>query len=256
MACTTEHSTAIGDLAAGRIDPDRAAELLDHLEGCDACSEEFDLVAGLVSTSERHGADFLEPERSPDSPIRNRPWSWGPLAAAALVLVAFGLWTVWDRGGRQPASGLPTLVELAQVEPIPAPRSVLRATDTRTNDAFAAAMELYAEGEYGRAKDALAKVLTELDDEAPERALAWLYFGVANLQGPDSTGAEPALEEAARIGTGLVAERARWYLGNARLASGDVEGALAAFRDLEQLGGDYELNARQKIEAIEAASGR
>jgi hypothetical protein len=65
-----------------------------------------------------------------------------------------------------------------------------------------------------------------------------------------------ALDEAARAGTGLVRERALWYRANARLAAGEAEAALRELRALEALGGDYELNARDLAEAIEAALGR
>jgi len=267
MACTTEQSTAIGDLAAGRIDPDRALELFDHVEGCDACSEEWDLVAGLVATAERRGPGLFGPTGDQQTPsftlLRGRR-SWLSLAAAAAVLVAFGLWGARDWGTATPVTlatpatmGEPLqMARLAQLAPTLAPRSVLRSGTATTDEAYRAALELYAQGDFEGAQRGLAALLAELAGEAPQRPLVLLYFAIARLQGADPSGAEAALERAARTGSGLIAERARWYLANARLAGGDVDGALDAFRELEALAGDYELNARRQIEAIEAALAR
>jgi hypothetical protein len=117
-------------------------------------------------------------------------------------------------------------------------------------------MERYAAGDYAGAADALAGLASVLPADAPARALVWLYLGIARAQTGRTAEAVGALDEAARAGTGLVRERALWYRANARLALGETEAALGELRALAALGGDYELNAREKAEAIEAALGR
>jgi len=103
VACSPKRSEEIGDLAAGRLGPLEAQDLLEHLEGCGACSEELDLVADLVAAT-------AEPGGKPSVSPRSRFLSPGlaVLAAAAAILAALGIWRLvpgWGGGGGGGAPG-------------------------------------------------------------------------------------------------------------------------------------------------------
>jgi tetratricopeptide (TPR) repeat protein len=242
MACTTDRSTEIGDLSAGRLDAQASGALLDHLERCGECSAEFDLVADLLAAADREGPALFARGRSR---IRLVHGASALLAAAAAVLLAVVIW--------RPGPGAPSLSDIASTEPIPAASALLRseAPSPRPRE-YLEAMDSYGRGDYAGAAGRLVAFL----EGAPADALANLYLGVCRLQTGDPGEAIAPLRRAAEGGDGLLRERALWYLGNAHLAAGDGERAREVFDRLAALGGDYEPNAREKLRAIRDAIGR
>lgn len=247
MACSNERSRAIGDLVAGRIDSAEAQELLEHLETCSPCSIEFDLASELVATGEGGGLA--------DSPIAVPTLDWRvPVGIAATLLVTLTLWIVFLENDRSRDNGGhgSNLSQLAAVEPLPAVESVLRGDpDQRRNQVWSDAMQRYAAGDYA----ATIALLAPIAAERPADALTQLYLGVASLETGASADAVAALERAAQHGEGLLTERALWYLAHAQLAQRDVARAIETLQRLIAAEGDYELNARDKLEAVRQETG-
>lgn len=83
---------ALVALVERRLPEARRVALLDHVMGCLACREDFDLVRAFVEQGEK-----LQPKRTP---------SWLPLAAAAVLAVGAGsVWLALRPGGEGPARG-------------------------------------------------------------------------------------------------------------------------------------------------------
>jgi hypothetical protein len=236
VACTTQRSQDIGDLAAGRLDAAKADELLDHLERCGECSAELDLVADIVAHFERPaGARAAIPRRRLGIAV-------AALAAAALLAAS-----LWILSRPHPAPRSMHLASLASTQPLPTSTFVPRSgTPLASSPAYLDAMRHYAAGEFAEA----ARGLSLLAEERPDDPLVNLYLGISRLQTGAAEQALAPLERAATTGEDLLAERALWYLGNAHLVLEDGEAARRTFQRLAELGGDYEPNAREKLEAI------
>ena len=235
MACTEERSDRIAAFSAGRLDAEEMTEFLDHVEVCSECSEELDLAADLVAT--------LKVAR----PALKRPLvrRLHLLTAAAAVIAFFGFARFLGDDSGEPVS----LADLAQLAPLPSVPFVPRAVDTPEEvELFSTAMEAYAALDF----TAAASLLAECSAAEPGDALTHLYLGIARLQLGELASAVESLEQAAELGGGLLRDNARWYLANAHLAleeTGDARRILAALASEES---EWELNARELLEAIEA----
>jgi predicted anti-sigma-YlaC factor YlaD len=83
---------AIPDFIAGRLDAARAAVVRAHLDGCDECRAEAELVALLFTAKPSVPAGLaerIEGHVRVGRRARVRPW-WG-LAAAAVAAIALGI---------------------------------------------------------------------------------------------------------------------------------------------------------------------
>jgi anti-sigma factor RsiW len=94
------------DAHAGRLTPERAADLRTHLEGCPACTHEDLAEQTLTEILERrlpqHPASLALKRRlalqwpgASPAPAWQRPWArwlWPAVAIALVVLVAFPVW--------------------------------------------------------------------------------------------------------------------------------------------------------------------
>lgn len=243
MACTDRFAALLAEMAAGQLEAEGSRRVLEHVEGCAACSQELDALAGLVGAlAERVDARRAESAR--------REWHrWAGLAAAAALLVLFGGWLASRRAASPGAEHVAALVDR---RPITAPASLLRGDGAQRGAAFERGMEAYRAGDYARASRELAALHAE---RAGDR-LVGLYLGIALLQSRDAADSERAarLFEEIQDAPGLLGERARWYLANARLAAGDVDGARRVLEALVDADGDYEPNARALLEALDAAA--
>jgi len=245
MTCSPERSEALAALAAGRLDAARALELLEHVERCAACSRELDAVAAIVAGT--------APAAAPAAAQPGRRRSALPrlsvaIAAAASVLFLLGLGLLWRGSGAAPDE----IAALATTTPLPASGALLRSPSDPPSGSGGAtweqAMHAYAAGDFAAAAEGLDALAASGD----ERPLVFLYLGVARLQLAESAAAVSALERAVRDGAGLLRERALWYLGNAHLVAGDAARARETFERLEAVGGEYEVNAQQVLEALDA----
>ena len=163
-------------------------------------------------------------------------------AAAALVATAL-LW--------QPFARPPTLRELASIDALLAPGDLtLRAGVEPRSAEFRASIEAYRARDFAGAAERLAGLAQ------PDDALTQLYLGISLLQLGRPGDAAAALDRARRTGRGLLAERALWYLANARLLLDEPDAARGLFEEIRALEGDYELNAADMLDAMRAAAGR
>lgn len=235
MACTPQRSLSIGELAASRLDAAALDELLDHIEGCAACSHELDGVAALVGAAD---------EARPARPRSLRPLLW-PLLAAAAALV---LWLAPRPGGGEVAR----LRELARIAPITVPDSTLRTAAAQAPAReWRAAMELYRNADWERC----AAALEDLRAGGDERALLDLYLGIARAQAGREREAVTALQRAERGSTGLLRQHALWHRAHAHLALGEGPAAIGVLEELVALDEDYAPNARQLLSAVRDALG-
>ena len=237
MACSPERSVAIGDLAGGRLDAERAGELLEHLEGCAACSAELDLVADVTAAL----APAPERAAAAEAPYRPRlrivP---GLVTAAAAAIALVVLWKPTTDPG-------PSVADLANLQPILAAPYGLRSSTPETSARYQDAIQSYSQGEF---EDA-ARGLSEVAAAEPENALANLYLGIAQLQVGALEEACTALRSAANAAAEpLLREQALWYLANANLSLERPDEARAVLQELEALEGDYQPNARLVLDAL------
>ncbi len=245
MACTPQRAFHIGELCGSRLDAAGATELLDHLERCDACSQELDMIADLLLCGER--AAPAEPGFSARR-LRMRLVLGAVATAAAAVLLVL----VMTRDGTERR-----IRGLARLAPPPAAGLVLRGEPDEevagsTPGALREAMRHFTAGDFALAAERLAL----LAQSSPDDPLALFYLGLARLQLAADENALAALERAASLGEGLLAEQALWYAANAHLARGEGELARAALLRLVELDGDYEPNARSLLSKLEPLLSR
>jgi len=274
VGCTKPRSETIAAMAAGRIGDADARELLDHLERCDACSEEFDAVADVVAGLEhdaegnvagrgvsstaaggRDGeatpSDLRDGEPRPASPWPRR--ALAGLAAIAASIALFFLVRPLVTETRPPETRGRTS-HLASLDPVPASKATLRSGSLPAEQAalFERAMERYADRDYTEA----ARLLRDVVTATAGHDLADLYLGIALLQTRDRAEALEPLSRAARSDAPLLRERASWYLANAHLALGEPDRAIAILEELVAREGDYEWNAADLLAEIREARGR
>lgn len=240
MACTRERSLAIGELCGARLDAAGAAELLEHVERCGACSEELDLAADLVRAGAGRAQGTVHA-----LPRRRRVLLFGlgaGLAAAALLVLFLG-----PRDGASEQR----IQALARLAPPPAAAVVLRGSGEE-GEARDQALRFFAAGDFAAAAGRLAQVV----ESAPGDALAWFYLGVAHLQQAPDEAALAALRCAAERGEALLAEHALWYLAQAHLARAEGAPARRVLVRLIELDGDYEPNARALLAELDRIVAR
>lgn len=230
MACTPERSEEIGELAGGRLSAAGAAGLIEHVEGCAACSREMDLVADLLHA--RSGSPAATWDRSAPR------WAGGlfALAAAAAVLFFFLRSSAPER----------RLRDLAQLAPPPSAGLVLRGA-AQPEAGFEQASAHFAAGDHARAASSLQALLAT----HPDDPLVLFYLGLARLQLGELDAAIDALRRAEEAGADLLAEQALWYRVQAHLARDEGAQARALLARLVELDGDYEPNARALLAELE-----
>lgn len=235
MACTPERSEEIGELAGGRLAAADAAGLIEHVEGCAACSREMDLVADLLHVPSRS----LAAGRN----LSAARWAGGliALAAAAAVLFFFLRSSAPERRVR----------DLARLSPPPSAGLVLRG-DEQPGAGFEQASAHFAAGDHARAAEGFQALLAT----QPDDPLVLFYLGLARLQLGELDAAIDALRRAEEAGADLLAEQALWYRSQAHLARDEGAQARALLARLVELDGDYEPNARALLAELESLLDR
>ncbi len=152
---------------------------------------------------------------------------WTPKVAAPVLTLAFALALVLIPGADGKFRHLADLTALdyAHVE--------VRSAPGTADDLFTAAMDAYLDGRWLEAASGLDDALGAADADAwSRRDQALLYQGSALLLGGRADAALTPLTEASASSLPPVRERARWQAVQARLVTGDADGARA---DLEGL---------------------
>lgn len=230
MACTPQRARQLAELAAGTLEPDAAAALVEHAADCPACA----------SALGRGGTTGARAARR------------GPLArlvpiGIALALVAAMLYLI-ARGARpgetrRPLESRNPVERLAVVE---AP-----AIPADTSSELRAALTAFEAGEW----EVAARALEARLDEAPDDARAAVFLGVARLELGQAERAALALRRAWITDDRWAKDAAQWYLVHALLALGKGHVALHHLEELEHRGGPFAERAPAKAAAIRAALG-
>jgi len=238
MACSEEQRDRLVEFARGALSAHDADALIEHTQACSACSEEFDVLAGVTRALDREAAARAAPGRG-----AARRWTWTPrrLSAAAAVLLA-GALGLWFAGGPGPRA----LSDLARIDPVPFVEGALRGGAPEREPRFRAAMEAYSSGDFAAAAPALAALLVEDADDHKLR----IYLGISYLNLGRTAEAIAALEPARAGAGGLLGERALWYLAMAHLLREDGAAAQSAFEELAARRGSYRKNAEEMLEKL------
>lgn len=242
MACTPEYQSRLTDFARGELGGPEADSLLAHVFECPECSRELDLLADLTRNLSRQSAGETGHDAVVIPSFRGRRNVL--FSAAALVLIALGLWAFLLDGSHR---GKGQLADLARIEPLPFVSGQLRSPDQDGRQRFLETMELYRQGDFQQAAERLQGLLGEDPGDDKLR----IYLGICHLQLHEAEAAVETLEPAVSSADELVGERALWYLGMAHLLRSDGSAAYGAFQSLRQRDGHYRLNAEDMLAELE-----
>ena len=255
----------VGALLAGYemdlLDSEQRLTFEAHLAACDACLDELFHTAPYTTAMRTASGDVLSrlPSRSDARDVTDtrsaveQPW-WSRFrlpvlvpvaaaaAAAALLLV-------------RPASGPGSLGELAIVEPLPWTTVETRAGELEAERIFQRGMANYARGDYAAAAATLSAAVERGAGDSTWTKLdqARLFLGLSFLLIDDPENGGPHLETAARADSPPLRDRARWYLAQSRLMTGDGGAALVILDALAESPG-YGQSARELAARVRARS--
>jgi hypothetical protein len=234
----------------GLLAPAERRRFEEHLTGCIACRDEA-FASADVATAMTGDPARIVAELGLFGRLRRAVGSWASsprglvpalAVAGAVAFVVVARWTS------------PSPASLARIEPlayVPLPTRDARADDAES--LFQRGMERYAKHEYIAAVELLRRSVAESAAPLrPERLdQANLFLGVSLLLEGDAAVAIAPLESSSRSALPVLADRARWYLAQAKLLRGEVE---PAARLLEQLADSpgYAAQAGSQLERLRA----
>ena len=228
-------------LLNGELDTPAVEALLDHLDACPVCAEDFRGLLAIRTMAPELAAGLPAAGR-PTRPGRLGGRAWVGLAAAAVLLVA-GLFLV--RGWLpEPAGG--RLAGLLEREPYVYVPGVYRGAGAGEPNPRADVMVLYEQGRYADFVTAADAWLRKQGDDPVVR----FHSGVAcYLLGRW----EPAERRLGGVtGDAVDPAAVSWYLANTRLARGDRDGARPVLDDLAEQDHPYAARARALLAALDA----
>ncbi len=257
----------------GQLDDAEREEFELHFLGCDRCLEDLRVHDALREQLSRSRAAILA-----EVPRQGQAWYWVAVAATcAAAAVVIGTILLWPRQqgplappippptaqATQPtppppkpppapvekeAPEMPTLAELARVEPPPYTAMILRGPTTESLRTFRAAMRQYTAGDYAGAIPGLREAC-RLD---PEAANAAFYLGVCYLLTDQNDRARQELVRTVSLGESPYLEATRFYLAKAYLRANDVAAARSELGGVMQMHGDLEARARRLLSQLNA----
>lgn len=235
-----------------------------HYFECQRCFDDLQTYRAL-QLELKHAAPAIRAE-----PAATRiGWKWASAAAAAVVTLAVGI-GVWFR---QPATvpssppapvvqapkvqtptepPLPTLQELAQVQPPPYVPASLRGPEDEARRQFRQAMRHYMKGEFQAAIHGLRSAY-ELDDQLPDVSF---FLGVCYLLTEQTDSAIDLLRRTIGLGESPYLEEAHFYLSKAYLRKGDVLAATNELKATIRLQGSMQSDARDLLHTLEKLKTR
>lgn len=206
----------------GELTEARARAVFNHCSGCPECGRQLAMILQLRAEA------VAQASMEADVPSK-RPWRWMAAAAAAILMVgAFMIWNLIDRGPYWPESPYNDLVTDA---PMPRGWYDFRfggALSTATGgDLTRAGLEALVDERY----DEAIALLEESIERTPTDTEAIAYLGIARYLTRDVS---DETIEMLRTGTSdRFADRiAKWYLANALLVRGNLEEARSVLDDL------------------------
>ena len=264
---------AVGELLAayefGLLAEEERARFEAHMRGCEACAEELYRLAPFVTamtadpgrarqaleaeSTERPGQALEHPSLAwaqVRAWLRSGPIGWrtlAPVAAAAALVVAIGLWL-------RPSQVI-SYRSLARVEPIPfVPIETRGGGATDASRRLREGMARYAQRRYAEAAPLLAQAakLGETSVARPDLDQARLFLGLSWLLASQVDSAVAPLEVAARSDLEPVSDRARWYLAQADLLRNDPQGAESLLTRLARQSPGYATAASEQLARLRA----
>jgi tetratricopeptide (TPR) repeat protein len=218
-----------------------------HYFECDACFEHLQLEHAAAVQLRK-----TEPAAIQKRKLRIFSYRAAVAAAAAFVFLALLPLYFWlSSGTGQERSIEQILANLAAVEEAPPfPDVLLRAGGGPSlNDAEERAKRHY---QAGRFREAAAEFETILASD-PANAQTSFYLGVSLLMTDDAERAAAAFERALEQGGGAFRELSHWHLAKAYLRLGEMEEFERELEAVAGLGGSYQRQAREALEALEGA---
>ena len=259
MACTAKRSEQISEFASGKLSETEADDLLDHILTCSDCSEEFDLVADLVTCLDRHGDELSRMKESSVfdtilTRIRNVLNSmktlWLGLPVPVRILVPAAVVVVFASIVFSP-SGIDG-VRYSQLARYEAPGYILGAlrgpgVNKSTNGPFDEAMDAYEKRDFSKVIERLSEVVKA----HPEFGEAFFYLGISYHMKDEWRRAIETLQNAAVLLEDFpLGEQCLWYLGMAYLQNEEGQKALDQFQKIVDLNSHFKVNAEMMVERI------
>ncbi len=240
----------IEDLAEGRLSLDRLEELRLHAESCGACAELLDDVerfGRLVHSGLTIPAERRAFERA-DADVRRGLDLEDPPSGrlAGLISGIRGLWML-------PAIAAAVLLAVwlwpSRPHLIASLDPVPLAPPPSVRGLSLGETWHLLEGPWEAGDmSAAARILEPAVLEHPERADLRFYLGVARLRSGDPAGAVEALREADRLEGPIPSEQTRWVLAAALERTGRMREACEALRSVAEIGGTRASTAREIVD--------
>ncbi len=249
MNCeTVERDNIIERYVAGKLEPPLKEEWEEHYFGCDACARELETCLAIAGPL-RERADEMPTRRG-----ASRVWLWRGAAIAAALLVTAGVWMTMRSGARAPEtvrSERPgqssEIAELARLDPPAYDPGNVRGAESKAEQQFVQAMQLYRGRDFAGAIPGL-RVALETD---PRAAAPRFFLGACYLLTGDSADGIRELQTVA-TGDSPFVEEARFDLAKGYLAAGRRQEALDTMRQVAGGSGDLRESAQRFVDRLSA----
>lgn len=228
-----------------------------HYFECPRCFQELETYRALQGELKQAAPAILA------EPVGRRiGWAWAAAAAGVLLVVGISTWLRQEGPAppsvqapaqqaptvQEPAQpSVPSLSELAQVQPPPYVPATLRGPEDEARRQFRQAMQHYLKGDFQAAIPELRSAY-RLDPKAPNIGF---YLGACLLLTNDTDGAIKQLRAVTALGETPYLEEAHFYLAKAYLRKADLNGAQAEFNKTIQLQGERQKEAQELLDQIE-----
>ncbi len=188
-------------------------------------------------------------------------WAWAVVVTGALLMIGFGLWlrrqepvisppqapvAQSPKVEARPSPGVPSLGELARVQPPTYVPATLRGPTDEAAKHFREAMRHYVKGDYGATILGL-RAASKLNPKAADISF---FLGVCYLLTEQTNSAVEHLRRIIALGDSPYLEDAHFFLAKAYLREGDLALARSELEKTTQLRGDREVEARELIQQV------
>lgn len=192
-------------------------------------------------------------------------WAWATAAAAVLVAVGIGLWLRPPASPPQPAPpvavspapkverapvALPSLAELAAVQPPVYRPLTLRGVPEEATRRFHEAMEHYLKRDYAAAIPGL-RAASKLNSKAADINF---FLGICYLLTEQTDAAIVQLRRTSALGDSPYLEEAHFYMAKAYVRKADLGAAQTELNRTISLHGGREKEARELLHQLESLS--
>lgn len=241
-----------------RLSEPEREEFEKHYFECGSCFAQ--LQTGLALQTELR--------RQPLMPARARSaraWVWAPAFATIVILFSAGIWWYAARN-RQPSQqvssppkvspnvpvqgqstpAVPSLEELARVEPPPYSPVVLRDAEDEAHETFHTAMQFYVSRDYTHAIPGVRAAAKA----SPQTASFNFYLGACYLLAGQSDSAIVSFGQTISLGDPAYSESAHFYLAKAYLQKKEVARAKDELQKTLQFHGSLEAKAAEILRQL------